>query len=41
MLWDWVSTYLKPSKNQTKCTLNLNFLVVLANEITSCNNEKS
>ena len=28
MLWDWVSNDLKPSKNQTKCTLNLNFLVV-------------
>ena len=28
MLWDWVSNYLKPSKNQTRCTLNLNFLAV-------------
>ena len=24
----WLSNYLKLSKNQTKCTLNLNFLVV-------------
>ena len=28
MLWDLVSNYLKPTKYQTKCTLNLNFLVV-------------
>ena len=24
----WLSNYLKLSKNQTKCTLNLNFLAV-------------
>ena len=28
MLCDWVSNYLKPLKNQTKCTSNLNFLAV-------------
>ena len=28
MLCDWVSNYLKPSKNQTKCTLNPNFSAV-------------
>ena len=28
MLCDWVSNYLKPSKNQTKCTLNPHFLAV-------------
>ena len=28
MLWDWVSNYFKPLKNQTKCTLNLNCLAV-------------
>ena len=28
MLCDWVSNYLKPSKDQTKCALSLNFLVV-------------
>lgn len=28
MLCDLVSKYLKPSKNQTKCTFNLNFLAV-------------
>ena len=28
MLWDWLSKYLKPSKNQTKCILDFNFLAV-------------
>ena len=28
MLRDWVSSHLKPLKNQTKCQLNLNFLAV-------------
>ena len=28
MLCDWVSNYLKPSKNQKNCTLNLNFSAV-------------
>ena len=41
MLWDWVSNHLKPSKNQTKCTLYLNFFADFESLITSCNNEKS